>query len=306
MEHICGVTFAPFAPRGTLAAPCAAQSLRALARDTAANWVVLAPAGVQATAFTETIDWQGPHTCADEELLAAIALARSLGLKVALKPTVNCLDGTWRAHIRFFDHDVPCEPKWCNWFASYTAFQCHYAALAQSAGCDLFITGCEMVETEHREGEWRALLAAVRAQYAGPVSYNTDKYGEDHVNWWDAVDVISSSGYYPLNDWPRQLDRIEGVVRRFDKPFFFAEAGCMNVRGSAAMPNDWTLTGARDDEEPAAWYRAMFDACAARPWVGGWALWDWPADPENPSPYALSGRPALAVVRRRYSTLLNL
>ena len=31
-------------------------------------------------------------------------------------------------------------------------------------------------------------------------SYNCDKYGEDHVNWWDAVDCIASSGYYPLKD----------------------------------------------------------------------------------------------------------
>lgn len=59
------------------------------------------------------------------------------------------------------------------------------------------LTGCEMTMTEHREAEWRALIAAVRQQYHGPVSYNCDKYGEDHVNWWDAVDCIASSGYYP-------------------------------------------------------------------------------------------------------------
>lgn len=40
-----------------------------------------------------------------------IRFAQSLGLKVALKPTVNCDNGVWRARISFFDHDVPCEPK---------------------------------------------------------------------------------------------------------------------------------------------------------------------------------------------------
>ena len=147
---------------------------------------------------------------------------------MALKPTANCEDGTWRAHINFFDEDVVCEPKWSNWFASYRAFQEHYAGLAQQCGVDLFIAGCEMVQTERREAEWREVIAAIRRKYDGLVSYNTDKYQEHNVKWWDAVDVISSSGYYPINDWDNQLDRIEQVVKKFDKPFFFAEqAACL-------------------------------------------------------------------------------
>ena len=31
--------------------------------------------------------------------------AQELGLLVALKPTVNCKNGTWRAHINFFDEE---------------------------------------------------------------------------------------------------------------------------------------------------------------------------------------------------------
>ena len=53
------------------------------------------------------------------------------GIRVGLKPTVNCKDGTWRAYISFFEHDVPCEPKWENWFASYVEFQTHYARIAE-------------------------------------------------------------------------------------------------------------------------------------------------------------------------------
>lgn len=37
------------------------------------------------------------------------------------------------------------------------------------------------------------------------------------------MDVISSSGYYPIHDWENQLDRIERVVKKYQKPFFFAE-----------------------------------------------------------------------------------
>ena len=66
-------------------------------------------------------------------------------------------------------------------------------------------------------------------EYHGLVSYNTDKYQEDHVSWWDCVDVISSSGYYPIDQWEQELDRIEKVVQKFKKPFFFAEAGFATI-----------------------------------------------------------------------------
>lgn len=90
--------------------------------------------------------------------------------------------------------------------------------------------------TGHGAGEWRQTIAEIRRDFKGLVSYNTDKYQEHNVAWQDCVDVISSSGHYPIDDWERQLDRIEAVVAVFDKPFFFAEAGCMSVKGSKYVP----------------------------------------------------------------------
>ena len=295
-----GVNFSPFPRRGVLASEAAHRSMAEMAERTGANWVILSPGGVQADPYSEEIRWDTDATPTDAELCEAIRFAKQLGLQVALKPTVNCANGVWRARISFFDHDVPCESKWSGWFASYTAFQIHYAALAQAEGCGLFITGCEMTMTEHREAEWRTLIAAVRQHYRGPVSYNCDKYGEDHVAWWDAVDCIASSGYYPLTDWENQLDRIEAVSRTFGKPVLFSEVGCMNVTGSSAVPNNWELQGPRNDLEQADWYEAMFRACAARPWVLGFGVWDWPADLRAPSSYAVSGRPAAKVIQNAY------
>jgi hypothetical protein len=50
--------------------------------------------------------------------------------------------------------------------------------------------------------------------------------------------VISTSGI-SINDWPRQLDRIEAVVKKFNNRSFLAEAGCPSVKGSSLRPNDW-------------------------------------------------------------------
>lgn len=300
MEYIKGINFAPFPRRGLLSSPQAEGSFEEMCRLTGCNTVILTPAGVQKNAFSEVIDWQGSHTPDDEELEALIRKAHQKGLRVFLKPTVNCLDGTWRAHIGFFEKDVPCEPKWPNWFANYTAFQLHYAKLAQRTGCEMFIAGCEMVKTEHRQEDWRKVVASIRSAYEGPVSYNTDKYQEEQVGWWDAVDVISSSGYYPIDDWQRQLDRIETVVERHKKPFFFAETGCMSITGSQYVPNDWELNGTWNEEEQAQWYRVMFEACAGRSWVEGMALWDWPAELAQPAPYSIYNKPAQQVVREYY------
>ena len=134
----------------------------------------------------------------DDEVRWAIRAAKERGLKVCLKPVVNVRNGTWRAHINFFDIDVPPEPTWSQWFAGYTEFIVHHARIAAEEGAEMFCIGCEMVQSDRREAQWRALIAEVRAVYPGLVTYNCDKYQEDHVGWWDAVDVISSSGYYPV------------------------------------------------------------------------------------------------------------
>lgn len=275
MKYIKGITFYPFARKGSFLEEETYESLRVMVENTHANTVILVPNGLQDTAHTEEIVFDNEANVSDDELKKLIVYAQSLGLRVFLKPTANCKNGTWRAFIRFFDEDVPCEPKWSNWFASYTRFQLHYAKIAEEMGCEMFIAGCEMVMTEHREAEWRKLIADIKEVYHGLVSYNTDKYQEHNVKWWDCVDVISSSGYYPIHDWENQLDRIEKVVKKFDKPFFFAESGCMSTKGSNLVPNDWTVKGEVDLQGQADWYQAMFDAIAKRDWVNGLALWSW-------------------------------
>lgn len=275
MEEIKGITFAPFASRGIISKKEARKSLEQMIQRTNVNFVILVPNGVQDTPQSEKIDYTSMVTMSDDEIKETLHYLHDMGIRTALKPTVNCRNGTWRAHISFFDEDVPCEPKWRNWFHSYEEFQMHFANVAQECGCEMFIAGCEMVQSEHREAEWRHVMEQLRTVYSGLLSYNTDKYQEHNVKWWDAVDVISSSGYYPAGDWDKQLDRIEKVVLKADKPFFFAECGCKSIQGSSKVPNDWSLKGAIDVNEQAEWFRQMFTACAKRDWIKGFAIWEW-------------------------------
>jgi hypothetical protein len=306
LEPACGMTWGWVGVRGTWATPRAAASMRAMSEH-AVSWATIAYAALQATPFSTEIDADSAPVVTDDEIVWAIREAHALGMRVCLKPVVNVSDGTWRAHIGFFDWDVPGEPSWTEWFASYTRFIVRAARLAEQEQCEMFCIGCEMVRSDGREQQWRELIGRVREVYSGVITYNCDKYQEDHVTWWDAVDVISSSGYYPIDAWERELDRIERVVTASDKPFLFLEGGCPSRAGSAQLPNDWSLPGAPSGEEQRRYYEEMFRACRGRPWVRGLMLWDWPAelydaaDAEFNDDYCPYGKPAAEVLVRQYS-----
>ena len=307
-EPVCGMTWGWTGIRGSWTTPKAAESMRRM-REHGTNWATLAYAAVQETAQSTTIPFDREPTVTDAEIREAIRAAKELGLKVCLKPVVNCADGTWRAYIGFFDWEVPGEPNWSEWFESYTEFILHAAVIAEAEGCAMFCIGCEMVRADGQEAHWRALIDRVRSVYTGLVTYNCDKYQEDRIEWWDAVDVIGSSGYYPIGTFPRELDRIESVVRRFDKPFLFLEAGCPSRTGSPERPNDWALPGTPSGAAQLRYFEDMFAAAAGREWLRGFMLWDWPAElyaldeAENNDDYCVFGKPAGAFLTQHYTAL---
>nr|WP_213282459.1 1,4-beta-xylanase [Cellulomonas hominis] len=295
--------------RGTWMGAEAARSADELAGLSGVRWVALAYAVQQATAQSTQVPVDDGRVVTDDEIRRAVRDAHDRGWRVCLKPVVDCADGTWRAHIGFFDADVPGEPTWGEWFASYTAYVVHHARIATEEGAEMFCVGCEMVRADAHEAEWRELVRQVRAVYPGLVTYNCDKYQEDRLTWWDAVDVIGASGYYPAGTWDQNLDRIERVVARERKPFVFLEAGCPAREGAAARPNDWTHPGGPSGEEQASYLAQMFRACSSRPWVAGFFLWDWPARlPDRGAAavdgaYCVYGKPGAEVVDAAYRAM---
>lgn len=110
-HNFYGVNFAPFPRRGVLNSETAHRSMTAMVEATAANWVILSPSGIQSGPYSEEIDWNTDATPTDEELCSAIRFAKQLGLQVALKPTVNCANGVWRARISFLTTMCPARPS---------------------------------------------------------------------------------------------------------------------------------------------------------------------------------------------------
>lgn len=309
-SYVCGMTWGWTGIRGTWATNEAEQSMQRM-NDVKTNWVTIAFSALQDDPQALKIKYKDEPTVTDDEIRWAVGYAKKLGLNVCLKPIVNCRNGTWRAHINFFDQDVPGEPSWREWFLSYNEFIGHYADLAEELECEMYCVGCEMVQMNKHEEAWRELIQIVRQKYNGWVTYNCDKYQEDRIAWWDAVDIISSSGYYPIDSWEKQLDRIEQVVSKHNKPFFFMEAGCPSRTGSSAKPNDWSLKGDPNEAEQAEYYKVMFKHCSARNWFSGYMFWDWPArlyQPEQAKEnddYCIYAKAAENIVREHYQSILS-
>jgi len=275
------------------------HSLEAMALSTGCNAVILPVCAWQDHPWSTRVDSLSPDVMSAEDVRRVCGEARKLGLKVILKAMVNCRDGAWRAYIHFMDHPVKTEPSWADWFAGWDAHVLRVAEMAAENAADMFCIGCEMVSADPREEEWRSLIERVRKVYAGPLTYNCDKYQEDRVTWWDAVDVISSSGYYPLEDIDQELQRIEAVARAANRPFLFMECGCPSRQGSEHRPNDWNYGGETSMEAQRRWYQAFTEALLRFPFVRGCGWWDWPASRlypefagEDNNGYCTWGKPA--------------
>ena len=128
-----GYTWGFFSKRGDFQTEAAEKSMERLASN-GLNWICIPANALQESFASTRVFSDYERTQSDEDIAFAIKKAKSLGLKVCLKPMVDCLDHSWRARIDF----PPENPEyWDKWFKSYTAFMLHYAKLAEKLGCEM-------------------------------------------------------------------------------------------------------------------------------------------------------------------------
>ena len=169
---IKGFTYGYDGRRGDYRTPEAACSMDRLAA-LGGDWAALAFAVCQDTYCSTQIRPDYRFTVTDRDVAAAADRLHERGLKVCMKPIVNCLDHVWRAYISFPEPQPGGRDYWREWFDSYRHFLCHYAEIAEETGCEMFCVGCEMLGTERKEELWRETIAAVRQVYHGELVYNT-------------------------------------------------------------------------------------------------------------------------------------
>nr|WP_323125870.1 hypothetical protein [Gracilibacillus oryzae] len=176
-----GMTYGWNTTRGAYRTEEAISSLQKL-KETGSEWIALSFFALQDTYHSTSIQFDYSNTMTDRDIQFAVNEAKKLGLKVCLKPVVNCRDGIWRARIGFPEEAVD---KWEEWFESYTNFTIHYAELAKELDCEMFCIGCEMINTEAQTVYWRELIKKVRNIYDGPVIYNANHGSRCH--WYKCL-----------------------------------------------------------------------------------------------------------------------
>ncbi len=304
-----GISYASFVS-GPFTQPDADLSLGDLA-GAGANWVSLVVTGYQ-SAVTSTTIVSSTAIPSDSDLVHAISRAHSLGLKVMLKPHVDLANDPahWRGQISFTS-----EADWAAWFTSYTSFMEHYADLARANGVEQFSVGTELMGTTSRSREWRAVVAAVRSRYSGPLVYAADwAFEAMTIDWWDAVDYIGVDAYWPLtgkNDptvpelvaaWEPHVADLAGLASRWGKSIIFTEIGYQSRLGANNNPAGGP--GSLDLQEQANAYQAVFESAYGQPWLAGIYWWFWGVDPFEGGPcdtgFTPHNKPAEDVLRHWY------
>jgi hypothetical protein len=254
-------------------------------------------------------------TVDDDGVRHVVSLARKHGLKVLLKPHVDVVDGTDRAHIAPADRDA--------WFRSYRQFINHYAGLATELAVEQLAVGTELATLSDDRGRWLSVVTDVRSAYRGPLVYaaNHDEYST--VAFWDAVDLVGIDAYWPLRVEPTadvaqlehafaaQRDDLAAFAARVGRRILFTEAGFASQRGAVTAP--WSATVSRQpaQDEQAAAYQALLATFTGQAWWAGVFWWVWSVEDGRGAgqltaiDHSVRGKTAESVLRRWWAPQLG-
>jgi len=219
----------------------------------------------------------GQETVPTANLVRAINTVHAAHLRVILKPYIDLRAGGWRGEIT--PSSVP------RWFASYDAFIVRFAKLAQKENVRGFVVGTEMVSMQRYASDWRTLIRRVRRVFRnGFVTYQAN-HSETNLTWWDALDVIDISAYYPLNTtgsyrvrdliagWSQWRSALSGLHSKYHRDIMFGELGYTPYTKAFAQP--WVIQplGSYSPIAQANGYTAAFDVWYPVAFFKGFGWW---------------------------------
>ena len=282
------------------------QRLKSIGVNTVAVYINL----YVASKWANEVQRDPLKTPSDEQLRLVVALARRTGLDVTFTPILYSKKerDLWRGVFTPSDPDA--------FFRSWRETIGHYASLAQETGVKMVAIGSEQRSLHGYPDQWRQVAADVRARYGGLVTYHSGKdAGPEIVSFWDAVDVVSISGYYSLTNNPRPtygellgtwestyVPYVRSIHEATGKPVVFAEIGYISADSATANPARGRRGGPYNPRLQADAYAAALDAFADEPWFQGfaWFRWDLPSGLQDTS-YNPRDKPAEEVLKLRWA-----
>ena len=257
-------------------------------KNLGANWIAVIPYGFtmpeKPLVVYNSNEWQwwGERPAG---VRATIETAHAEGLHVMLKPQIY-VPGSWTGGL-----DFATAADWDSWEQSYEAYLLPFARLADSLDVEILCVGTEFkIGARKREVFWRSLIKKVRNIYKGTLTYsaNWDEYQE--VPFWDALDAIGVSAYFPLIDhktpleetlqsaWQPYVVQLKTLSEQRKKPILFTEYGYMSVDGCAGKiweVEQVATTLPINEAAQSNALAAMWAVFGAQPWWAGGFLWKW-------------------------------
>ena len=315
-----GYTWGAFSKSGAYQTEDAKRSMKRL-HSNGPDWICIPVNAYQESYQSTMVHPVYGRTQTDEDVRFAIRYAKQLGMKVFLKPMVDCLDDVWRARIRFPSDSTSKRDYLGEWFASYTQFLLHYAKIAAAEGCEMLCTGCEMDGMDRYAERCVTMIEQVRQVYHGLLMHNINHGDEFKYSWLSAVDIIGISAYYRLTDgvdtsaaqmkasWEQVRETLRKMTAYYQRPLMFAEIGMRNEQGCSAYPYDFhdRYNLPTDEREQADFYETAMETFWDEPWFSGFFWWDWKAKltPDDQihenRDFTCYGKEAELVLRRWYT-----
>lgn len=232
-------------------------------------------------------------------LRGPIEEAHRQGIKIFIKPHLAYWGNySWRGEIAY---ENPADRE--RFFRTYREWISAMARFSQ--GADAFAVGTELDGTLEHEAQWRQVIAAVRAEYSGPLTYAANWSDYERVPFWDALDAIGVQAYFPVLDpgarggelppqaefdrgWGRIMDRLRAFSRQQGKIVVLTELGYNRSSNAPYEPWDSRVGGANADELQARCMEAALGAIARESSVVGAFLWKWFPGDDRPRDFAMS------------------
>lgn len=255
--------------------------------STNAKWISLVPYGFSKEGDPNirfNLDWQwwGEK---EDGIRSCIREAKSKGLKVMLKPQVY-IHNSWVGYVDFNN-----ESDWRKWEKGYEEFLFFFLEIAVEEGVDIFCIGTEYKKAIiEREIFWRSLIEKTRNCFSGKLTYSSNWDNYQSVPFWDDLDFIGISAYFPLTDHNTpdvdhlcgQWNPIEKELDEYscaqNKPILFTEYGYLTTDKCAYRA--WELEKQlhqldKNEDAQANAFAALYRTFADEEWWAGGFIWKW-------------------------------
>lgn len=255
--------------------------------ETGSGWVCLVPygytrMGTTRVHFDTERQWWGERTVGVQE---SINLAQKHHLNIMLKPQVY-FPGSWPGDLTF-----ETEEDWTAWEEDYRTFILHWAELANTYELELFCIGTEFkLSIQQRPEFWANLIKEIKSIYCGKITYsaNWDEY--PLVPFWDELDYIGISAYFPLlqedtpdvnsliKSWKPIKSTLEQFSNNLSVPILFTEYGYLSTDGCCGKT--WILEKDVRNLDinqtcQANGFDALLQVFGDENWWAGGFIWKW-------------------------------